>query len=126
MVNLLIRRCTMKKQRNSYKRYNDFQEAFKQFLAEYKIDRVADVHEYLEKDDKYKALQSSKNEKEKALLAAIIDDKVGNLLLEYISAVDFMLDEFETIYYEHGLWDCTIISKEMQKGIGPFLSKTFN
>jgi hypothetical protein len=101
-------------------REKDYNEAFEKFLTEYKMDRIADIHNSLEKVAEYKTLHFSKTEKEKALLAAITNDNASNLLMDYITAVDFMLDEFETIFYEHGFLDCISINKEMQKGLSNY------
>jgi hypothetical protein len=107
-------------------RDKDFKIAFEKFLAEYKMDRIADVHDFLEKDAEYKVLNSSKIEKEKELQLAITDNEVSSLLLDYISSVDFMLDEFKTIYYEHGFRDCITVNKKLQKGIKLHLPTTIN
>jgi hypothetical protein len=101
----------------SIKREKDFNEAFEKFLAEYRLDRIADVHDFLEKDDKYKKLIQNKEKCEKILTAFISGDKTLDALLNYMNAIDHLFDEITSIFYEHGFQDCAIISKAMKKGL---------
>ena len=97
------------------KRDRDFNDALEIFLTEYRLDRIADVHNFLEKNEKYKKVHDSKAEQESALQAAIQDQKSTDLLLDYITYVDFLIDEVKTIFYEHGFKDSSAITSIIQR-----------
>ena len=107
------------------KRENDFNEAFEEFLAEYRLDRIADVHGFLEKDKKYKELTRNKEECEKNLTASISGDKAQDALLDYTDVIEHLFEEIISIFYEHGFQDCAIILKTMQKGLNNMSLCTF-
>ena len=91
------------KSSKSRKRENGFNKAFEKFLAEYRLDRIADVHDFLEKNEKYKELTRNKEECEKILTASISGDKAHDALFNYTDAIEHLIDEITRIFYEHGL-----------------------
>ena len=101
----------------SSKRVNDFKKAFERFLAEYKMDRIADTYDFLENDPEYIKIHSDKVEKEKALQAVIIDSDMNMVLLDYITAAENLIENVKTMFYEHGFQDCVTISSAMKNGL---------
>jgi len=99
------------------KRENDFRKAFERFLAEYRMDRIADTHDFLENDHEYKKIHSDKIEKENALQAVIKDTNMSMALLDYISAVEILIDNVKTMFYEHGFQDYATIHRAMKEGL---------
>lgn len=115
--------CSTDKSSKSIKREKDFNEVFEKFLVEYRLDRIADVHGFLEKDEKYKELTRNKEECEKILTDSISGDKAHDALLNYTDAIEHLFEEIISIFYEHGFQDCAIISKTMQKGLNNLFMK---
>ena len=99
-----------------HKRAKDFNSAFDKFISEYKLDRIADVHDFLEEDEVYRKLHADKSEGEKALQESTSDTRVTDALLDYMTSVDHLMDEVKSIFYEHGFQDSIIITKAMQRG----------
>ena len=100
--------------RKTHKRDKDFNIALNQFIAEYKLDRIADVHEFLEEDEAYRKLHTDKSDCEKALQTSTSDTRVTDALLNYMTSVDHLIDEAKSMFYEHGFQDCITITKAMQ------------
>ena len=105
-------------------REKDFSEGLEKFLADYRMDRIADVHNSLEKDAVYRKNHLNKIECQEALLAAIPEITNSSALLYYIDAVDDFIDGIKTIFYEHGFQDCTVISKVLKKGLNNMSLRT--
>ena len=101
----------------SSKRINDFKKSFERFLAEYRLDRIADTHDFLENDSEYKKIHSEKEESEKALQAAIKEADISMALLDYFTTIDSLIDNVKTMFYEHGFQDCATIYKAMKEGL---------
>jgi hypothetical protein len=99
------------------KRVNDFKESFERFLVEYRMDRIADTHDFLENDPEYKKIHSDKTEKENALQTAINETDMSMALLDYITAVENLIDNVKTMFYEHGFQDSATICKAMKEGM---------
>lgn len=98
------------------KREQDFSQALERFLADYRLDRIADMDDFLEKDMEYKKIHLQKLECENALQVVISRADQMCLFLEYSTAVDDIIDAVKTIFYEHGFQDCAAISRVMQEG----------
>ena len=101
--------------RKTHKRDKDFNTAFNKFIAEYKLDRIADVHDFLEEDEVYRKLHADKSESERALQASTSDTMVTDALLNYMTSVDHLINEVKSIFYEHGFQDSIAITKAMQR-----------
>jgi len=97
------------------KRDKDFNTAFDKFISEYKLDRIADVHDFLEEDEVYRKLHADKSESERALQASTSDTMVTDALLNYMTSVDHLINEVKSIFYEHGFQDSIAITKAMQR-----------
>ena len=108
----------------SPKRENDFREAFERFLAEYRMDRIADTHDFLENDPEYKKIHSDKVEKENVLQAAIKETNMSMALLDYVTAVENLIDNVKTMFYEHGFQDYATIHRAMKEGLNGISLRT--
>lgn len=107
-------------EKNDFKsssRKNDFQKSFEKFLAEYRLDRIADTHDFLVNDPEYKKIHTDKEEREEALQAAIKDEAASIVLLDYLTTIENLIDNVKTMFYEHGFQDCATIYKTMKDGL---------
>ena len=98
-----------------HKRDQDFAAAFKEFLTEYKLDRIADIHGFLEENEAYRKLNANKSESEKALQQSAADQGITDALLNYMTSVDHLVDEVQSIFYEHGFQDSITIAKRCKR-----------
>ena len=106
------------------KREEDFKEAFERFLAEYRMDRIADIHDFLEKDIEYKKLIENKIQREEALNASIKSLDILGIFLDYATSVDSLLEEVQAIFYEHGFQDSITISKAIHENLNSKFLRT--
>lgn len=106
------------------KRDEDFSKAFERFLAEYRMDRIADIHDFLEKNIEYKKLLENKIQSEDALKTSILNHDILGLFLDYVTSVDSLIDEVQAIFYEHGFQDCITISKIIHKDLNSGFLRT--
>lgn len=110
--------------KKSLKREKDFKKAFEMFLAEYRMDRIADTHDFLENNAEYKKIHSDKTERENVLQAAFQETNMSMALLDYITVVENLIDNVKTMFYEHGFQDCATVFKTMQEGLNGISLRT--
>jgi hypothetical protein len=108
----------------SNKRCEDFHMAFERFLAEYRMDRIADVHDFLNNNLEYKKYLKNKTQSEYALKMSIKNDDTLGIFLDYVTSVDLLVDEVQAIFYEHGFQDCVTISKAIHNDLDSGLLRT--
>jgi len=108
----------------SSEREKDFSEALEKFLADYRMDRVADVDNFLEKDEEYRKAHLNKAEAEKALQEAVPGIANSTVALNYIDAVDDFIDMIKAIFYEHGFKDNAAIARVLRKGLNNMSLRT--
>ena len=105
-------------------RENDFSEALEKFLADYRMDRIADVDNFLEKDEEYRKAHLNKIAAEKALQEAVPEIANSTVALNYIDAVDDFIDMIKSIFYEHGFKDNAAIARVLRKGLNNMSLRT--
>jgi len=108
----------------SSEREKNFSEALEKFLADYRMDRIADVDNFLEKDEEYRKAYLNKVEAEKALQEAVPGIANSTVALNYIDAVDDFIDMIKAIFYEHGFKDNTAIVRVLRKGLNNMSLRT--
>ena len=81
------------------------------------MDRIANVHDFLEEDEAYRKLHTDRSDYEKALQASTLDTGVTDALLNYMTSVDHLVDEVKSIFYEHWYQDSITIIKTMQRSL---------
>jgi len=108
----------------SSERETNFSEALEKFLADYRMDRIADVDNFLEKDEEYRKAHLNKVEAEKALQEAVPGIASSTVALNYIDAVDDFIDMIKSIFYEHGFKDNSAISRVLRKGLNNMSLRT--
>ena len=108
----------------SSEREQDFSEAFEKFLADYRMDRIGDVDNFLEKNEEYRKAHLNKIEAEKALQEKAPEIASSTAVLNYIDAVDDFIDMIKSIFYEHGFNDNAAISRVIRKGLNNMYLRT--
>lgn len=99
--------------KNLGKRGNDFCVEFNKFIEEYKLDRIADVHNSLGENETYNKLNDDKAKYEKEILELALDSRVIDILMNYLTSVDHLVDEIKSIFYEHGFQDSVSIKNAL-------------